>query len=38
VFSPEAPCSVPDLMNEADAAMYEAKRGIVIRLPVDAHR
>lgn len=38
VFSPDAPCSVADLMNEADAAMYEAKRGIVIRLPVDAHR
>ena len=38
VLSPDAPCSVPDLMNEADAAMYEAKRGIVIRLPVDAHR
>jgi two-component system, cell cycle response regulator len=37
-LSPDAPCSVPDLMNEADAAMYEAKRGIVIRLPVDAHR
>ncbi len=38
VFSPDAPCSVADLMNEADAAMYEAKRGLVIRLPVDAHR
>jgi diguanylate cyclase (GGDEF)-like protein len=38
VFDPDAPCSVADLMNEADAAMYEAKRGIVIHLPVDAHQ
>jgi two-component system, cell cycle response regulator len=26
-FSPDAPCSVADLMNKADQAMYEDKRG-----------
>jgi two-component system cell cycle response regulator len=26
-FSPDAPCSVADLMNKADEAMYEDKRG-----------
>jgi two-component system, cell cycle response regulator len=26
-FDPDAPCSVADLLNKADAAMYEAKRG-----------
>jgi two-component system, cell cycle response regulator len=28
-FDPDAPCSVADLMDRADAAMYEAKRGDV---------
>jgi diguanylate cyclase (GGDEF)-like protein len=31
-FSPDAPCSVADLMNKADESMYEAKRGNEIQL------